>query len=856
MPVVIPCDSVLLVRPTFFRLIPPTIGLLLSTAIAGFGQVPTEIQMPGTQPLEIPPLTPPEQCDNCHAGYDIEVEPAHFWRGSLMAFASHDPIFWASVAIAEQDFAGSGDLCLRCHTADGWLTGHSTPTNGSALTEADGTGVSCHLCHRMADPDGSEHPGVQFPPYLAHDDSSTPEAWLGSGMFTLIYDDVRLGPYDDAASPHNFASSEFHRSPDFCGTCHDVSNPATGDLAPGNGAQRPLAAGSYSGELGTPVAGKAAFNNPPYAYGVVERTFSEHMASGFPGLSVGDYTTLPADLQAGSIELAWMRAMASTLDGDYVDGAPRTFTCQTCHLPPVVGKGAKQHQAPVRDDLPLHDMTGGNYWMPDVLAYFDQHDQFQLGGDLSDDELAGLAAGKQRALDNLQLAAGLRVEGNRVDVINLTGHKLISGYPEGRRMWLRTRWFDGADGLLREDGAYGPLQVSIEGVPTTVETLLEPEGPHTRVYEAHFGISQEWASQLIGYGVSPQLPLQYDRVDGSVTHTLGELAAQAPGSALESFHFVLNNELIADNRIPPYGMAHDLAEDRNILPVPEELYGAPTGSEAYDYWDELTLEPPVGAVRATIELLYQPTSWEYVQFLLLANAGLDSFLADAGQEILDAWMATGMAAPVVMTQAEWFAPAQDCNDNGVPDWQDIANGTSLDCNANGVPDECDLASGTSLDLDGDGILDECEPQPFCSAKLSSLGCVPAIESTGLPTATGPDDFVVTASNVIAQTTGRLLVGTRRNPSAGTGGAVGVFGSSRWGTSVCILQPERLSMVASGGTPGGCDGSFAVPITQAIMNANGWLAGTTVLAQFVYLDANHPDGTDLGHTDALEIVIQP
>jgi hypothetical protein len=42
----------------------------------------------------------------------------------------------------------------------------------------------------------------------------------------------------------------------------------------------------------------------------------------------------------------------------------------------------------------------------------------------------------------------------------------------------------------------------------------------------------------------------------------------------------------------------------------------------------------------------------------------------------------------------------DCNDNGVPDDQDIADGTSADCNENQVPDECDIADGTSVDCDG------------------------------------------------------------------------------------------------------------------------------------------------------------
>ncbi len=54
------------------------------------------------------------------------------------------------------------------------------------------------------------------------------------------------------------------------------------------------------------------------------------------------------------------------------------------------------------------------------------------------------------------------------------------------------------------------------------------------------------------------------------------------------------------------------------------------------------------------------------------------------------------------------APPADCNGNGVPDIEDIANGTSSDCNINGVPDECDLDEGTSSDCNNNGIPDECD----------------------------------------------------------------------------------------------------------------------------------------------------
>lgn len=65
--------------------------------------VPNEVQLPGTQPGD-DSLESVSRCDNSHAGYDAqqpEVEPATGWMGSMMAHAGRDPIFWATVAVAE-----------------------------------------------------------------------------------------------------------------------------------------------------------------------------------------------------------------------------------------------------------------------------------------------------------------------------------------------------------------------------------------------------------------------------------------------------------------------------------------------------------------------------------------------------------------------------------------------------------------------------------------------------------------------------------------------------------------------------------------------------------------------------------
>ncbi|MGD8866921.1 MAG: hypothetical protein PVI01_04815 [Gemmatimonadales bacterium] len=616
--------------------------------------VPTEVEQPGTQPNEVGTLESPDKCDNCHGGYSPAVEPAHNWRGSMMANAGRDPIFWATLAVAEQDFDGAGDLCIRCHSPAGWTAGRSTPTDGSALDAKDADGVQCDLCHTMTNPNGLEHVGVQNAPFIANDGGTPPTGpagYYGSGMYVLWDGSDKMGPYTDAQARHQFLQSDFHRDNDFCGTCHDVSNPVVGDLAPNNGTQPTADPVVASGTYGSSVGSKAAFNNFPFQYGIVERTFSEFRASALDETEVAAFPSLPPTLQAGALQVAYDNSAAT--DHTYADGTPRYFNCQTCHMRPVEGVGCNKKGAPIRPDLPLHDMTGGNYWIPDAIQWQDQLGLLRLGGGLTSTQIAALDAGKARAMKQLSQAATLAVTDNVVTIVNHTGHKLISGYPEGRRMWLNIKWYGAGSGLLREDGAYGTIDVTLDGASMQVESLRDLHDPHTKVYEAHYGMTQEWASALMALGVPGSLVLEYDRTTGLGVTTLGDLATGGAGPEVETFHFVLNNTVIKDNRIPPYGMNYEEARKRNALPVPEDQYRS---GDVYNYWDDFALVPPAGAAYATIDLLYQPTSWEYVQFLYLANAGGNPFLADEGKNLLDAWLATGMAAPYVMASAVWGSP--------------------------------------------------------------------------------------------------------------------------------------------------------------------------------------------------------
>jgi len=70
-----------------------------------------------------------------------------------------------------------------------------------------------------------------------------------------------------------------------------------------------------------------------------------------------------------------------------------------------------------------------------------------------------------------------------------------------------------------------------------------------------------------------------------------------------------------------------------------------------------------------------------------------------------------VAAGVMVCAAANFARAGDCNMNGIPDDEDIADCMGDpdcdDCNLNTVPDECDIDAMTSSDVNMDGVPDEC-----------------------------------------------------------------------------------------------------------------------------------------------------
>ncbi|NNF07662.1 MAG: T9SS type A sorting domain-containing protein [Candidatus Eisenbacteria bacterium] len=200
----------------------------------------------------------------------------------------------------------------------------------------------------------------------------------------------------------------------------------------------------------------------------------------------------------------------------------------------------------------------------------------------------------------LQLAATLEVEnkdfGISVRVYNETAHKLPSGYPEGRRIWLNVVAKDSLGATVYESGAYN----------FATGELTHDED--SKIYEIHPGLSPSLASAL-------SLP------------------------SGESFHFVLNDTVYFDNRIPPRGFTNANFETIQSAPVAYAYADS-------QYWDDTDYYLPAESDSVTVTLYYQTTSKEYIEFLRDENT-----TNSAGQDLYDAWVAAGKAAPVVMEQA-------------------------------------------------------------------------------------------------------------------------------------------------------------------------------------------------------------
>jgi hypothetical protein len=226
-----------------------------------------------------------------------------------------------------------------------------------------------------------------------------------------------------------------------------------------------------------------------------------------------------------------------------------------------------------------------------------------------------------------------------VRVTNLSGHKLPTGYAEGRRMWIRVEAKDGSGTLFWSSGDYD----SATGVLT--------HDAQIKVYRAEQGI---W--NLNGDG-------QCDAEDGV-------------GRKL--FHFARNDCIAHDNRIPPLGFTG--GADPETRPVGYSYPETSPGSGVLVNYDVTPYTIPVPGdavtpITVTASLWYQTSSKEYIEFLRdeavthgFPDDCIDRTTGPLGQsrgEYLHAlWAASGRSAPVQMGLASDSAAVTESSTPG------------------------------------------------------------------------------------------------------------------------------------------------------------------------------------------------
>ncbi len=546
-----------LMRNLTFRFFwPVVLVLVMSVPAVTLADVPGRtpprgtVPNPGVQQQELPNITFPAPynvfefvvtCIACHGG-TIDQSAGHGgnWAGSNMASATRDPVFRANQVIVNNTIKnqtgadGAGNLCFRCHSPNGWLSGRMDPTLGSAadgtdiihsiVLSTDDEGVSCEQCHRAtgavtmqrtdlnpADPawnmmagpvgewphagspyhagPGADNPygdatlqyhdgmsyggryggnteisfsdvpftfpgstpnytgqtygtipwwytGIITPPPTgmpATNDSGEVLAWNLDGSLSFQLEaGVIPDPLWGAISPeHSTRANDFIMSPEFCGSCHDVTVPVANSGMP------------------------------------EQRTYTEWKYSAY-----GNGTSGLTDARCQGCHMP-------TKKHEYSDDAPVSVNPD----PVLSGWYPYAKDRNIGGGTAFHKFAGANSVLPKMMkVLYPEIDLEVIGAPTGHDPMIfpGMLSDRgpmfDRAIRNTEIslrdAASVEITQApteisagvyevKVKVTNKAGHKIPSGYPDGRRMWISLVVDDGTGTPVYQSGYYDEAEAKL-----------------------------------------------------------------------------------------------------------------------------------------------------------------------------------------------------------------------------------------------------------------------------------------------------------------------------------------------------------------------------------------------------------
>jgi hypothetical protein len=358
----------------------------------------------------------PQTCLTCHVTQHAE------WQGSMMHYSAESPVFQAFELTTRKLTGRFGahdrqnpTFCINCHSPTAayrneMLQLKKPQPSIELMSENSRQGVHCTMCHSVREPDLS----VDVKKGALGDA-------IANAAFMFFPTAQWVGPTTSAPLPQaneyhvegfwpEKSSSDYLRSSQFCGSCHNVHVPNTADTLTGQPFQR------------------------------MENLFTEWQE--------GPYNS-PRNPTG------------------------KVVSCQDCHMSLYGGRDASGAFYPpgtyptakiakgfdVERKHALHAFTAASRALVDEPARFpnqDAPDKDSFGHPLGQEQRRAAMLGRAVELKLASLA--VQSEGAllpiRLTLLNNgAGHRVPSGFSQEREMWLELRVTDSAGGIVYESGA-------------------------------------------------------------------------------------------------------------------------------------------------------------------------------------------------------------------------------------------------------------------------------------------------------------------------------------------------------------------------------------------------------------------